>query len=490
MSTTRSCALTTTVGVVTAAGLLFASLGGDAATTTAAYTDTTAAETSQTDAPLTTQSARMFPTETRIANTITWLQDDGTLWVWGFRGNGLSGSGVATVAINVAPSAVVLPNDGYAGPGRRSIVTVAGTSQDNYYPTDINTTGLAALSDDGQVYTWGGNATYNVMGRPPTPTPYTMPGRVDIPGTVVDLTSSASVYMALTSTGDLYTWGNPQGRGATGQGTVNASSPTPSLIMSGVHSVGSGMWNGWAIRGNATPGDDTTGVFWWGWANAGSNYASDPSGDNLAISRYAPTRSAALSAYATSGCETVGVVMGSAEDQCSIRLLNGHYYGSTLVTADGQLVTWGAGTQWGTGRPYVSPVETATPAVVPLPGGDTVASTAVTVDYVQVLGDSGTVYIYGRYQWARGPDPVTGAVSSVNLVTPTPVTAFSGPVEALGGFGYSGTALMADGTLASWGGSTQGGNNNTFNSIRGEWFPTLPQNNLNQGITPMTPPGL
>jgi hypothetical protein len=491
VSITRSRILATSLGVLTATGLLAASLGAAAPTTTAAYTDTSAAETSQTDSPLTTQSARMFPTQTRIANTITWLQNDGTLWVWGYRGNGLSGSGVADVAnVNTTPTPVILPNDGYAAQGHRHIVKVAGTSLDGYYPTDANTIGLAALSDDGQVYTWGGTNALNVMGRPATPTPYTQPGLVSIPGTVVDLTSSATVYMALTDTGDVYTWGYPQARGVTGQGAASASSATPTLIMSGVHSIGSGMWNGWAIRGNASDGDTTTGVFWWGWANAGSNYASDPSGDGIGTNQNSPTRSTALSAYATSGCDTVGVVMGSADDRCSIRALNGHYYGNQLVTSDGQLVTWGASSQYGTGRPYASAVESSTPAVVPLPNGDTVASVVVTVDYVQVLGTSGTVYIYGRYSFGRGPDPATGAASTTNLVTPTAITAFSGQVAALGGFGYSGTALMADGTLTAWGGGTQGGNNNLYNSIRGQWYPTLPASNAVQGIIPMTPPGV
>ncbi|WP_085368142.1 hypothetical protein [Leifsonia sp. NCR5] len=491
MSAPRSRILTASIGAVAAAGLVLATLGLGAGTTTAAYTDATAAETSQSQSPLTAQSARMIPTQTRIANTITWLQSDGTLWVWGFRGNGLSGSGSATVPNNnTAPSAVILPNDGYAGPGRRSIVKVAGTSLDGYYPTDVNTTGLAALSDDGQVYTWGGNSANNIMGRPSTPTPYTLPGLVSIPGRVVDLASSATVYMALTDTGDVYTWGYAQARGVTGQGTATASSATPSLIMSGVHSIGAGLWNGWAIRGDSSPGDTTTGVFWWGWANTGSAYASDPSGDNIGTNANSPTRSTALSAYATSGCDTVGVIMGSADDECSIKQLNGHYFGNQLVTSDGQLIAWGAGSQYGTGRPYVSGAESATPTVVPLPNGDTVASVSVTVDYVEVLAASGTLYIYGRYSFAWGPNPATGAVSATNIVTPTAITAFSGPVAAVGGFGYSGTALLADGTLASWGGSTQGGNSNLYNSIRPDWYTTQPTNNAVQGILPMTPPGL
>lgn len=457
--------------------------------TTAAYTDTAQAETSPTDSPLLTQSTRLVPTDTYLANTATALQDDGTLWVWGYRGNGLAGTGTLTVPSNAPPTPVILPNDGYPGPNHRYIVKVAGTSLDNYYPTNISYTGLAALSDDGQVYTWGGNSSNNVMGRPGTPIPYTQPGPVSIPGTVVDLRSSSGVFMALTSTGDLYTWGNPQGRGITGQGTASASSATPSLIMSGVHSIGAGMWNGWAIRGNFDSNDQTTGVFWWGWANSGSSYASDPSGDNLGTNRYAPFRSTFLSPFAQSGCDSVGVVMGSPGDTCTITSLTGHYFGNQLVFDGGHLVTWGDASNYGTGRAYVSGVVSATPMALALPNDDPVKAVAPSQDYVVLLGESGQVYVYGRYSFGRGPDPALGTPSTTNQVTPAQLAPLGSSVTAIGAFGYSGTALNADGSFVNWGGGTAGGNNNSYYSIINGWANNTVPTNAVQGLTTMTPPG-
>ncbi|GAB3575815.1 hypothetical protein GCM10027406_07920 [Leifsonia lichenia] len=476
----------------TASGLavVFAALlaSGGLPATSAAYTDTARAETSPTATPLLTQSTAMTPTNTYLANTASALQDDGTLWVWGFRGNGLAGNGTLTVASTAPPTPVMLPNDGYAGADRRYIVKVAGTSLDNFYPTDINYTGMAALSDDGQVYTWGGNATRNVMGRPSTPTPYTQPGLVSIPGTVVDLRSSSGVFMALTSTGDLYTWGYAQARGITGQGTPTASSATPSVIMSGVHSIGAGTWNGWAVRGNFDASDPNTGVFWWGWANAGAAYASDPSGDNLGTNRNAPYRSTMLSPFAQSGCDTVGVVMGSADDQCTIQSLTGHYYGNQLLIDGGTLLTWGDATNFGTGRPYVSGPLSAQPLTLDL-GGETAVAIAPTQDYVLVRCLSGRVYVYGRYSYGRGPNPVTGAASTTDVVTPAPIVPLGSDIVAIGSFGYSGTSLSGDHTFTSWGGGTGGGNNNTYSSIRNDWVnntvPTVPV----QGLTTMPTPG-
>ena len=473
---------------VTLVALAFAPLAA-VPSTTAAYTDTARAETSPTQTPLLTQTTRMTPTNTYLANTATAIQADGTLWVWGFRGNGLAGNGTLTVPSNAPPSPVVLPNDGYTGPSHRYIVKVAGTSLDNYYPTDINYTGLAALSDDGRVYTWGGSAGNNVMGRPSAPVPYTQPGPVSIPGTVVDLRSSSGVFMALTSTGDLYTWGYAQSRGITGQGTPTASSPTPSLIMSGVHSIGAGMWNGWAIRGNFDANDATTGVFWWGWANAGSSYASDPSGDNLGTNRYAPFRSTFLSPFAQSGCDAVGVVMGSPADTCTITSLTGSYYGNQLVFDGGHLVTWGDATNYGTGRPYVSGAASATPLALTLPNDDTVKAVAPSQDYIQVLGESGQVYIYGRYSFGRGPDPTLGTPSTTNQVTPVQLVPLGSDVTAVGSFGYSATALKADGSFVSWGGGTAGGNNNTYSSIINSWGANTTPTTAVQGLTTMITPG-
>ncbi len=452
--------------------------------TSAAYTDRATATTDSFTSPTT----RFVPQQTYLAGTGTALQDDGTIAVWGYRGNGLSGTGVTTVADAATISLVTLPADDHPE-GRRRAVRLAGASLDNYYPSDANFSGIAALSDDGRVYTWGGNQTVNIMGRPATPVPYNRPGQVDIPGTVVDLVSSASVFMALTDTGDLYTWGYPQGRGVTGQGTLTASSSTPTRILTGVHSIGAGVWNGWAIRGDTVPGDASTGVLWWGWANSAGAYAGSPSGDNTIASVATPTQSVALSSRTTSGCATVGVVAGSAEDTCGIQRLTGHYYGSQAVLADGTLLTWGNPVEWGTARaPGSTAAQDNTPTAITLAPGVGAVRVATTEDYVLVLGSDDHAYVWGRYSYARGVDPTTGQVSATNIREPQRMTAL-GPVEQIAGFGYTGAALRADGTLVLWGGTIQGGSDNSRLAVRDSFATTSITTSSARPLTDLVMPG-
>ncbi|WGD36798.1 hypothetical protein [Lysinibacter sp. HNR] len=452
--------------------------------TSSAYTDQATAVTPSTGPNvLRTAGAGFAITSTYIANTGTMVQADGSLWVWGFRQNGLAGTGAATVAGPQPPSRVVLPNDGYTGPGgQRRAIKAAGTSYDNFHITNFNRTGIAALSDDGLVYTWGGNQVHNIMGRTGN---FSVPGLVSIPafdGPVVDLISSAGVFMALTRNGAVYTWGWPQGRGITGQGTPVASSPTPQRILQGAHSIGSGTWNGWAVMGNSN-------VVWWGWANGGLGFAGSPSGDDFIGIMSSPQRSNTLSNFATGGCNTPGVIAGSPQDTCAIQTLTGHYFGNQMLLNTGQLITWGNGAIQGTGRANSTAIINNTPAALSLPGNVSVRKVAVTQDYVMLLGTNSSVFIYGRYSFGRGPDPWTGSMSLTNLQTPAQVFALGSNVTDIGGFGYTGMSLATDGNMRIWGGTTAGNNANLHSSVRDNWGVSTTPTTPAQPITLFRLPG-
>ncbi|MDR1710521.1 MAG: hypothetical protein LBR58_01455 [Propionibacteriaceae bacterium] len=399
------------------------------------------------------------PVTSHLPNTAMAISDAGSLMVWGLRAHGLPGNGQEVVPAKDPPTQIWLPNDKRSAADRRRVVKVAGVGIDNN-TTDNQHAGVAALSDDGYVYTWGGRNTNHMMGRETTAinSQWWVPGRVAIAGKVVDLVSSAGVFMALTENGDLYTWGWAQGYGAAGQsGTdLDYSSYEPEKILDGVHSIHAGLWNGWAVRGNYSKSDNSTGVFWWGRADRGA--AGDPSGDAKFATRGVPTRSKTLSKFATSGCDTPGVVAASNRDTCTIQQLTGHAYGSQLRLVDGSVYTWGDQAHFGTGRT-----------------GDATAPEQLDVlarnvqsarDYVFLEGVDGWAYLYGWYGTSTGPDPATGAAATAGIRRPTRFKALGRDWVAAGLHGNSGHVRRTDGKWVSWGGSVAAPPaNNTYSVV-------------------------
>jgi hypothetical protein len=414
-------------------GVLAALAAGTAA---AGYGDYASIWISYSTQPRPLAEAGWGPVTHHLANTAFAISDTGTLMVWGLRAHGVPGNGLEFTPYNGFPTQVALPNDGRSPADPRRIVQLAAVGLDNDH-SDLQHAGVAALSDEGYVYTWGGNNDSHMMGRPSIEPNdlYFRPDRVGIPDPVVDLTSTAGVFLALTTTGDLYTWGWAQGFGATGQGDdLNASSATPRRILTGVHSIGAGLWNGWAVRADQ--------VYWWGRADAGW----DPSGDGLGVTRGTPTVSATLSAYAH-GCQGVGVRAGSGADGCSIRQLTGHAFGSQMLLADGSVLTWGDETHAGTGR--VGSPNTPAPLALPVQ----VARIDDARDYVFLSGVDGYGYLFGWYARSYGPDPASGALSGKNLPVPTRFEALGRDWIGPGMHGNTGHVRLLDGRWASWGGS-------------------------------------
>ncbi|MDR1791130.1 MAG: hypothetical protein LBR20_05690 [Propionibacteriaceae bacterium] len=414
-------------------------------------------------------------TSHHLPNTALAISDSGALLAWGLRAHGLPGNGQEFVATTDFPTQIWLPSADRPADDRRKAIKVAGVGIDDD-ASDLQHVGLAALSDDGLVYTWGGTNEYHMMGRTSHDQNqlYWHPGVVEIPGYVVDLVSTAGVFLALTADGDLYTWGWPQGYGVTGQSATNldASSGAPKRILGKVHSIGAGLWNAWAIRGDYDPADPKSGVLWWGRADAGW----DPSGDGLARTVGAPVQSKELSKYATYGCDAVGVVAGSVFDECAIQQLSGHAYGSQMRLLDGTVLTWGDASHHGTGRRGSS----SKPTELTLP--EPIKAVEHTRDYVFLVGFSNAAYLYGWYQTSYGPHPSTGKASRDNLPAPVEFTALGRDWVGVGLHGNSGHVRLLDGSWISWGGSVGAIPGNIFSIV-----PTAATKNP-AGLTHWTPP--
>jgi alpha-tubulin suppressor-like RCC1 family protein len=131
------------------------------------------------------------------------VKTDGTLWTWGFNGQGRLGDGTTT--------------------SRSSPVTVAGGGT-NWCAASAGNTHTAAVKTDGTLWTWGNNGSGQLGDG--TTTSRLSPGTVAGGGTTWCAASAGLDHTAAVKTdGTLWTWGS-NGSGRLGDGTTtNRSSP-------------------------------------------------------------------------------------------------------------------------------------------------------------------------------------------------------------------------------------------------------------------------
>ncbi len=143
-------------------------------------------------------------------------KNDGTVWSWGQNNQGRLGSGQANKALdNPAPTQI---------PGLVNITATAASGETAY-----------ALSNDGDVYSWGyehrGALGNGISGTDPNVvyTPTKLTGDLD----TLNITDIEAAYLqgfALTDTGDVYSWGG-QYYGLLGTGVAEGSAiATPTKI--------------------------------------------------------------------------------------------------------------------------------------------------------------------------------------------------------------------------------------------------------------------
>jgi alpha-tubulin suppressor-like RCC1 family protein len=328
------------------------------------------------------------------------LTVDGQVYTWGRNNVGQLGDGTTTDSST--PVAVPLPA------GSTWVAVAAG----NYFS--------AALSSDGQVYTWGSNP-YGQLGDGST-TSSLVPVAAPVPAGVT-LTGLSAGYFhvaALTTDGTMVTWGyNSMGQLADGT-TTNALVPQvvappegvtfTTVLAAGYHTIAlgsDGQVYGWGDNRNGQLGDGTL-----------------------------TSSSAPVTAALPDGVTATVITTG--------------YDFTVAAGSDGGTYSWGAGSygQLGTG----STASSLTPALASTPEGVTFTTMSSGEYYTLATASDGTTY-----GWGRNDAGQLGLGSTSNTLVPTALTTPAGLTFGAYATAYAHAfAIGSDGGTYGWGSNTYG----------------------------------
>jgi alpha-tubulin suppressor-like RCC1 family protein len=383
-----------------------------------------------------------------------------------------AGAAIAVVAVVVGllllaragssganPSAASLLSFGYNYYGELGSVTNNRSSDPNPTPTVVTLPGAdgsvshvaagddfsLAVTSSGQLYAFGdneygqlGSAANNVGNTPnPTPTLVTLPGEN---GTVTDVAAGYDHSLAVTSSGQLYAFGDND-HGQLGNATNNGSSaanPTPTLVT---------LPNGSGTATQVAAGDDTslvvtsTGALF---SFGDNDYGQLGFGTNSGTNNPDPTPTQ-VQLPGGSGAVTAVAAGGDF---------------SLVATASGQLYAFGNNYygQLGTTASDGSNTANPAPSAVTLPGeSGTVTQVAAGTGSSLVVTSGGQLYSFGdNYEGQLGNTTNNGSGSPNPTATLVALPAQSGTVTtASAGDDYS-LAVTSSGQLYAFGDGADG----------------------------------
>jgi alpha-tubulin suppressor-like RCC1 family protein len=381
------------------------------------------------------------------------LRADGSLWAWGYNGNGQLGfrnGGASTPTPTQVPGtysrvaaggfhSLGLREDGtlYAWGNNSSGQLGNGTSQSTATPTPVpgTYTRMAAgysftlgLRADGTLYAWGnnysgqlGNTVNNGSGTA-NPTP------IQVAGTYAQVAAGHSHSLALRADGALVTWGfngNGELGSSTSVGTYTANpAPTATGTALPTRSTAAGTDHGLAVRADGTL---------WSWG--ANDYGQLGNG--------------------TTTASPVPVQVGTDRDW--VMVAGGRSY-SLGLKANGALYAWGLNSfgQLGVAATSGTLVATSTPTRV---GTDLYIRIAAGDRHSLGLRPDGTLWAWGANTSGQLGSTINNGTNTAN---PTPIqvgTALYTQVATGESFTL---ALRPDGTLWSWGNNGYGQLGNNF----------------------------
>ncbi len=351
-----------------------------------------------------------------------------------YSGDGVHGSSSGTLAspqvVNPAPSGVAvgfgLNTSGQIGDG-----TAANTSTPlaTLLPAGTTVTSVVGgtsnglvLTTTGAVYAFGDDSDGQLGNGTTSTTPALTPVPVTFPGGTV-ITAIATGYLnnfALSSTGQVFAWGDNSDGQLGNTTTANATLPTPVSLPAGtvVTAIAAGFEHALALT-------STGQIYAWGYN------ASGQLGNGSTTSVATP-----VSVLLPSGTSASAIAAGYAQ--------------SLAVTSSGSVLAWGDNTdgELGNGTTTSSTI----PVAVSLPAGTSITSVSTAYFTSQALTSTG-----GVLAWGLNNDGQLGDGTTTTAHTPVAVALPSGSVATSASQGFaSGAALTSAGQIFSWGDDTDG----------------------------------
>ena len=284
-----------------------------------------------------------------------------------------------------------------------------------------------ALGSDGNIYTWGDNSRGQLGRNTAGNTKDSHPGKADTPTGITFTQTSAggSHAVALSSDGNIYTWGDNRA-GRLGRNTTGTSDSKPGKLDTSTDVIFTRVSAGW---GHTAALDMQGNVYTWGDNTHGELGRSTPG-------------------------STQDIRPGKADTPAGIIFTQASAGGShsVAVSADGSLYTWGNSDNGRLGRDTNS-----TPADKPgkadTPTGITFTQASAGGWHTVALSSDGSLYTWGDNNYGRlGRDTSkTPADKPGKADTPAGITF----TQASAGAWYC-MALGTDGNLYSWGDNTNG----------------------------------
>jgi alpha-tubulin suppressor-like RCC1 family protein len=275
-----------------------------------------------------------------------------------------------------------------------------------------------ALSSTGDVYSWGLDTVGQLGDTVKTATPVITPQPVALPGfRFAAVAAGASHSLAMTALGQIYSWGSNT-LGQLGDGGISTAVATPTEVVSPTNvnftAIAAGAYDSLALSGQGA-------VYAWG-ANF---YGQLGTGNYDGSDR--PTR----------------VVMPAGVTFTAIAAGNDF---SLALTTKGTLYAWGNNQVGQLGAPAVVG-SSSVPVPVVMPPGVTFSSIAAGAEYALALSTTGKVYAWGQDDNSQLAGP------TANSGQPEPVGGLPAlePVVAVAANDATAYALMASGVVWDWG---------------------------------------